>query len=289
MKTIIITLLFASIAISDWHYSEEIDPITDDVTRIISTQSTSDTPSYYNRSSYLYIRITGDLSTGYKTELWVSWPTAIGESNLPLCITRVDNEDVVNYEVAPSTATPNNCTFFYFQNYLFVKLLRGNQFVVRFTPTESNTMTSIFSLDGMNAAAINAGMPVDFIAAKIDSVTYSIEHRFIKSGDNITDSITNLEWCIGTDVDTNWDEANDWVKSLAGSWRMPTLFELEGLYNAGIKCGDWGYFQNTGVAIWSNQTEGTWVAFRFYFDCGLEDERDRRTCLNDRAFAVRPI
>jgi hypothetical protein len=46
-----------------------------------------------------------------------------------------------------------------------------------------------------------------------------------------------LQWYVGPDKDTNWDEANAWVNSLSvggGGWRMPTRAELNGLYHKGM-------------------------------------------------------
>ena len=46
----------------------------------------------------------------------------------------------------------------------------------------------------------------------------------------ITDSETHLQWYVGPDRSTNWDQANAWVNELAvdgGGWRMPSSAELE--------------------------------------------------------------
>lgn len=158
----ILMVFFAGLAVADWQYSEELDPITDEATRLIWTQATSDV-SYYSRQPSLYFRVTGNVPYEMSIDMWVGWTTSVGEQNLPLCITRIDGEDPVEYTVSPSTAIPNKSTFFLGNEswFLFTKLLLSNQFAVRITPTGSNTMTAIFSLDGMTAAARNAGMPVD--------------------------------------------------------------------------------------------------------------------------------
>lgn len=287
MKYLLIALFVSGIAAADWQYSEEIDPITDEATRLIYNQGSSDVSGYLHQPS-LFVRITGDVATGISTELWVSWTSSVGESDLPLCITRVDGEEPVEYEVVPSMATPNSSTFFTYANYLFVKLLRGNQFVVRFTPTGLTTMTAIFSLEGMTAAARNAGMPVDFIVSKVDSVVYISENRFTETAGIITDNATNLQWRLGPDSDTSWNEANSWINGLGGSWRMPSLNELRGLYNAGITYSDMGHFQNGGSAVWGNQIEGYPAGWTFNFGDGNEYNTHYSEFGNyGRAFAVR--
>ena len=55
------------------------------------------------------------------------------------------------------------------------------------------------------------------------------EQRFVllTSTGIVTDTKTGLEWKVGPDKDTNWDQARAWVRNLkldGGSWRMPTLF-----------------------------------------------------------------
>ena len=49
----------------------------------------------------------------------------------------------------------------------------------------------------------------------------------------VKDTRTALEWKVGPDRDTVWDEARSWVQNLnldGGGWRMPTMDELAGLY-----------------------------------------------------------
>ncbi len=51
--------------------------------------------------------------------------------------------------------------------------------------------------------------------------------------DSIVDKKTNLEWYIGPDRNTSWDEARKWAMSLkacGGGWRMPTALQLVALY-----------------------------------------------------------
>ncbi len=49
----------------------------------------------------------------------------------------------------------------------------------------------------------------------------------------VYDQKTNLEWIVGPDTGTTWDEAKRWLESLSeagGGWRMPTMDELERLF-----------------------------------------------------------
>ena len=112
--------------------------------------------------------------------------------------------------------------------------------------------------------------------------------RFSQSGSVITDNETNLQWRVGPDSDTDWYEAEDWVDNLGGDWRMPTLSELRELYDAGIKYADWGYFENSGLCVWSGEVRDSSSAWYFNFNGGYE-----RWCNRDpyrlRAFAVRSL
>lgn len=76
----------------------------------------------------------------------------------------------------------------------------------------------------------------------------------------IYDLQTGLEWYVGPDRDTTWDEARAWVKNLTvgdGGWRMPTRAELKTLYKkgVGIRNMDPG-FKTTGYWVWSGETKG---------------------------------
>lgn len=58
-----------------------------------------------------------------------------------------------------------------------------------------------------------------------ENARFSIDKQGI-----ITDSETHLQWYVGPDRSTDWDQANAWVKNLAvdgGGWRMPTSVELK--------------------------------------------------------------
>ena len=60
------------------------------------------------------------------------------------------------------------------------------------------------------------------------------EIRFTKAKNGvITDSVTGLEWYVGSDQHNTWYDARAWTKTLTvagGGWRMPSLSELKALY-----------------------------------------------------------
>jgi len=112
--------------------------------------------------------------------------------------------------------------------------------------------------------------------------------RFQKEGAIIVDRSTNLEWRVGPDNGTDWNDAGDWVESLGGSWRMPTRAELQELYDAGIREDDWGLFENGGYFVWSSEVRDSSSAWGFSFYHCYEYWIPRDFDNNLRAFAVRP-
>lgn len=116
--------------------------------------------------------------------------------------------------------------------------------------------------------------------------------RFGKTGEIITDSSTGLQWRVGSDTDTSFDEAVDWVNSLGGNWRLPTCSELKGLYQANIVNDDEGLiwndlFFNTGCWVWSTDSSDNTSAKVIYFWGGDEVEYRRDFGMDGRVFAVR--
>jgi hypothetical protein len=106
----------------------------------------------------------------------------------------------------------------------------------------------------------------------------------------VRDIKTGFEWKVGPDKDTDWDEARHWVKSLdfGAGWRMPTIDELESLYN--IEAGERNMthlLKTTGLSAWSSETKGSSMAKRFNFFHGRKWWRRYKDCTYTRAFAVR--
>ena len=107
----------------------------------------------------------------------------------------------------------------------------------------------------------------------------------------VKDTKTGLEWKVGPDRDTIWNEARSWVQSLnrdGGGWRMPSTDELYTLYNKGA--GDRNMtplLKITGWYVWSGETEGPDGAKSFTFDDGYSRYYSRGGSYGSRALAVR--
>ena len=87
----------------------------------------------------------------------------------------------------------------------------------------------------------------------------TLDGRFV-AGDNgiVTDTETGLEWFVGPDRNTTWNEANDWVESVSvdgGAWKMPTRDELKTLYAEDEGTHNMSaLFQTTGWFVWTSET-----------------------------------
>jgi len=119
------------------------------------------------------------------------------------------------------------------------------------------------------------------------------EQRFVlvTSTGIVSDSKTGLEWKVGPDKDTNWDQACSWVQKLkldGGGWRMPTLDELKGLYiEGGNRLNMSPLFKTTGWQVWSDKLKDSTFAWGFYFVSGGKGWDGRTFPYDFRAFAVR--
>jgi len=117
----------------------------------------------------------------------------------------------------------------------------------------------------------------------------SVVNRFSKDERSIIfDTKTNLEWLVGPDKDTTWDESKAWVKSLGGGWRLPTVKELQGLYEEGKGTRNIDpVFGMSGWWVWSVEKKSSSCARAFYFYCGFEYSLYRGYSLRHRGFSVR--
>jgi len=123
-------------------------------------------------------------------------------------------------------------------------------------------------------------------AFKQDSVYLACANGIVK------DTSTGLEWKVGPDRDTNWEEARSWAESLnldGGGWRMPTADELERLYKDGVgKRNMTPLLKTTGWYVWSGESLPLIsTAWLFYFDEGVRDWGILSSSNGIRAFAVR--
>jgi hypothetical protein len=114
----------------------------------------------------------------------------------------------------------------------------------------------------------------------------------------VKDTKTGLEWVAGPDKSTNWDEARSWVQSLnldGGGWRMPTVWELKGLYKKASFIGSiMGYKNITSLLktnsnylwVWSGETKGPEARY-MNFERNYAERGDPVGAVSFRAFAVR--
>ena len=101
--------------------------------------------------------------------------------------------------------------------------------------------------------------------------------KFVDNGNGtITDTTTGLMWpATDNNAHINWRGANEYCKNLRiggyTDWRIPTLVELESIYNPDKKNKN-GYhttkqITTTAESCWSSETEGN-KAGRFNFNYG---------------------
>ncbi len=131
--------------------------------------------------------------------------------------------------------------------------------------------------------------------------------RFKVYIDNIIQDVrTSLEWYVGPDIDTDWDQANEWTSGLkiaGGGWRMPSINELKGICGLEIGNGEReetgldAVFQTNGWWVWSgelcddegenlNSSDAPSARFFFFFN-GYDYWRSRSHATYRRVFAVR--
>jgi len=114
--------------------------------------------------------------------------------------------------------------------------------------------------------------------------------RFTVSAEGvIRDSKTGLEWYVGPDTGTNWDQAARWVADLSvsgGGWRLPTIAELGTLHEPRMGGRNLSpIFKTTGSYVWSGEMQGPSSA-RIYRFGGNPDPPIPYDA--KRVFAVRP-
>lgn len=128
----------------------------------------------------------------------------------------------------------------------------------------------------------------------------------VTSCGSVNDARTNLEWFVGPDRNTTWNDAQQWaigLQACGGGWRMPTLEEIRALYDPGSYAGT-GYYTRGqywpahmdavfngiggGSWIWSDQQTGAGNARSFNMNQGKAVEYSAlNTTFATRAFAVR--
>ena len=107
----------------------------------------------------------------------------------------------------------------------------------------------------------------------------------------ITDSQTGLEWAVGPDQDTTFDDAAAWVSGCGiagGGWRMPTRQELRAIYLKGVGERNMDpVFKITGWWVWSGETQNSSTAWAFRYGRGPGGWAIRSISRDSRAYGVR--
>ncbi len=129
--------------------------------------------------------------------------------------------------------------------------------------------------------------------------------RFTDNGDGtVTDTRTGLMWAArdnGSDI--NWDDAKRYCENYTGGghsdWRMPTISELQGLYDESYSrkascCPSCDFVIHISQAIglscywvWSSETSGSSDARHFFFRYGSAGSYARSFSIHGRALPVR--
>jgi hypothetical protein len=116
--------------------------------------------------------------------------------------------------------------------------------------------------------------------------------RYIKSFNGvILDTQKNLEWFIGPDKDTTWQEAKDWAKRLSvdgGNWRVPTIDELRVLYQTAVGDDNMTPLLKSGACwVWSSEERDSLTAWFFDFSEGKKKWFNRNSRKYKRALSIR--
>ena len=128
---------------------------------------------------------------------------------------------------------------------------------------------------------------------EISTLPENITIRYTLNDNIIADSLTGLEWYVYPVKDMDWNEAEQWSKGLStldgGGWRMPTLSELQNLYEDNIKTK---YkinpiFDMDACCVWTDDKKDSSTAKNFSFKPHIRDLGNLNNRFHNRAFAVR--
>lgn len=160
-----------------------------------------------------------------------------------------------------------------------------------------------------DARLVNDGIiKLEYMLERAEAKVLKKDGRFIAYVDGtVLDTSTNLMWASkdnGSGI--NWSDARSYCENYSGGgytgWRMPTLDELAGLYDAGktypSECrGLFGGTYNTHltelirlscVMVWASEAKGSWAAdFIFHDGARRNAPQDGRGDL--RALPVRSV
>jgi hypothetical protein len=118
-----------------------------------------------------------------------------------------------------------------------------------------------------------------FVLLVLIDIPAMASDRFVNNGNGtITDTKTGLMWAAKDNGNPiSWNDARSYCQNYSGGghtdWRMPTLVELESLYDPEIK-NKYGYhipklIDTTAESCWAEETRG-YEAARFNFTYGQE-------------------
>ncbi|OPL19161.1 MAG: hypothetical protein AVO35_11965 [Candidatus Aegiribacteria sp. MLS_C] len=124
-----------------------------------------------------------------------------------------------------------------------------------------------------------AGFLASLVLAAPDATT---EDRFQTFGEFVIDTATGFQWLVGPDRDLDWAQARDWVDSLGNGWRMPSIDELEDLYEAGVSADSRGPFVCGGELVWADSP----AAWDFLYGGGVGYSTGMEPSAGHRVFAV---
>lgn len=116
--------------------------------------------------------------------------------------------------------------------------------------------------------------------------------RFTKAADGvIRDRVTGLEWYVGPHRDNTWRQAKAWAENLkvsGGGWRLPTVKELQALYQKGASRNNLDpLFQAPGAWAWSGEFHDARSVYGFAFYSGLVNSHGPDYAYGRLALAVR--
>ena len=108
----------------------------------------------------------------------------------------------------------------------------------------------------------------------------------------ITDIQTGLEWIVGPDRDTSWEEARSWAAGLTidgGGWRLPTIDELKNVHEKSVyERFHPPFYPKTGWRLWSGEISRKKIdSWYFNYTLGQKRSSNNSFSKNLRAVAVR--
>jgi hypothetical protein len=172
----------------------------------------------------------------------------------------------------------------------------------------AGSLVALFGLSGRN----DSGLASPYASAAQTSAAATTNRFARRPCGSIRDAASDLEWFVGPDRNTSWEDASAWTASLAacgGGWRMASVEELRSLYDAHHTAGA-GYARGgqrfpakldplfagigSGSWVWSNGEllNAQAVAYNFFTNGPAPIARDGTAPaglpqFTTRAFAVR--